>query len=102
MARRAGSFAISFLLLVAIYVDAAAKPLSAEIFFPPEQNGFSVPSRISIRIRDRRGNKLESVPSIKLYEEGGGIYSNSPQQSDEELFFEVKSRGNYTLDISLP
>lgn len=70
--------------------------------FPAEQNGFSVPARITIRIRDRRGNKLESLPSIKLYEEGGGIYSSSPRQSDEEVYFEVRSRGNYTLEISSP
>jgi tetratricopeptide (TPR) repeat protein len=62
----------------------------------------SSPARIALTIREKRGNKLDILPSVKLYEEGGGVYSSSPRQMGEEWYFEIRSPGTYTVEVSSP
>jgi len=66
------------------------------------QNAFSLPARITLRIHDKRGNIVEELPTVKLYEEGGGVYSSTPGQATEGWYFDIRSPGNYTVEVSLP
>ena len=66
------------------------------------QNTFSLPAKIILRIHDKHGNTVEELPSVKLYEEGGGVYSSTPGQAPEGWYFDIRSPGNYTVEVSLP
>jgi cytochrome c-type biogenesis protein CcmH/NrfG len=68
----------------------------------PAQNGFAIPSTITIRLRDKAGNTLQMIPSIKVYEEGGGVYSSTPRQNGDEWYIEIRTPGKYVVEVAVP
>jgi TolA-binding protein len=103
---RASLITASFFSFFGItFVDATVSPplhalASSESL--QAQGGFAIPSTITIRLRDKRGNTLDMLPSIKIYEEGGGVYSSSPHQSGDEWYFNIRTPGTYSVEVSVP